>query len=275
MEKCQFWAKTTKEPAMSVNNLDRFLATIASGKLAIGACITFADPAVTELCADAGMDFLWIDGEHGEIDRNSAMLHFMAIRGTNCASLYRVPSCCHTEIKRIIDFAPAGIIIPMILTEEDARLAVEACRYPLTGTRGVGPRRQIRYGAMPIDEKYWEHARREPLVILQIEHVKAVKNLDKILQVPGVDSCLIGPYDLTCSMGKPGQFRDPEVIEVIDTICRKCRAAGKILGAYAESDYDLWAKRGIQFISAANDTGILFKGLQQMRAKVESQMEQA
>ena len=65
---------------MSVNQLDRFLATVRSGRLAIGAVITFSDPAVTELAADTGLDFLWIDGEHGEMDRNTAMMHMMAIR---------------------------------------------------------------------------------------------------------------------------------------------------------------------------------------------------
>ena len=98
---------------MKINNLEKFLATVASGRLALGAVITFADPAVTELCADAGMDFLWIDGEHGQMDRNTAMMHMMALRGTDCAPFYRVPACNHTEIKRVIDFAPAGVIVPM------------------------------------------------------------------------------------------------------------------------------------------------------------------
>lgn len=250
-----------------INNLEIFLEKIKSGKLAVGAVVTFNDPAVTELSADAGMDFLWIDGEHGEMDRNTAMLHLMAIRGTKCASFYRVPSCNHTEIKRIIDFAPAGVIIPMIMNADDARLAVEACRYPLDGNRGCGMRRQHRYGADSVNAEFYEQMKREPLVILQIEHIEAVRNLDAILEVPGIDSLMIGPYDLSMSMGKPGQFRDSEVRAAIDTICAKCRASGKILGAYAEGDYDLWKKRGIQYIGIVNDTGALLNGLQAMKQK--------
>ncbi len=248
-----------------VNNLEHFLGTIASGQLAVGAVVTFTDPEVSELAADAGMDFLWVDGEHGVMDRNTALLHNMAVRGTKCAVLYRVPACNHTEIKRIIDFAPAGVIVPMVLTKDDAELAVAACRYPLAGNRGVGPRRQLRHGADPMDAAYWEHSRHDPLVIIQIEHIDAVRNLDGILSIQGIDSLLIGPYDLSTSMGKPGQFRDPEVCAVIDEVCHKCRAAGKLLGAYTEGDYDLWRKRGLQYVCCANDTGILFKGLQAMK----------
>ncbi|MBP5638447.1 MAG: hypothetical protein J6X55_03150, partial [Victivallales bacterium] len=89
-----------------LNSLERFIEKMKSGQLAVGAVMTFTDPEVSELSADAGMDFLWIDGEHGVMDRTTAMLHIMAVRGTKCAPLYRVPACNHTEIKRIIDFAP-------------------------------------------------------------------------------------------------------------------------------------------------------------------------
>ncbi len=111
---------------MQINNLELFLDTIRSGKIALGTCITYTDPAVTETAAAAGLDFCWIDCEHGELERSTTMLHIMALRGTRCAPLVRVPACSHTEIKKVIDFAPAGIIIPMIMTADDARLAVAA-----------------------------------------------------------------------------------------------------------------------------------------------------
>ena len=245
---------------MRYNNLEKFQESIKNGKLCIGCCITFTDPAITEIAAEAGFDFCWIDGEHGVLDRNTAMLHIMALKGTDCAPFYRVPSCDHTEIKRVIDFAPAGIIVPMVMNEKDAEYAVAACRYPLAGNRGCGVRRGHCYGSMPIDE-YMERAKEEPLVILQIEHIEAVRNLDKILKVPGINSILIGPYDLTCSMGKPGQWDDPEVIATIDEICAKTREAGILLGAYAEADLSRWLnQRKIQYISCINDTGALMAG---------------
>ena len=253
---------------MKYNSFEKFMQSIREGKLCIGCCITFSDPVVTEMASEAGFDFCWIDGEHGEMDRNTALMHIMALKGTDCAPFYRVPACDHTEIKKVIDFAPAGIIVPMIMNAEDARYAVQACRYPLAGNRGCGMRRGHVYGTMPLDE-YFERSRKEPLVILQIEHVSAYRELEKILAVPGVDSILVGPYDLSYSLGKPGKWDDPEVAQILDDICLQTRKAGKILGTYAECDFERWKNRGVQYISCINDTGALFSGFQMMTAKVK------
>lgn len=244
---------------MKINNLENFMETVRSGRCALGALVSFTDPAVTELAADAGFDFVFIDGEHGVMDRNTAMLHLMAVRGTGCASFYRVPSCDHTEIKRVIDFGPAGIIVPMIMNADDARLAVEAMRYPLLGNRGCGFRRCVGYGAKEIDE-YWEIAKREPLVILQIEHIEAVRNIDSILAVEGIDAILVGPYDLSTSMGKSRQWYDPEVSAVYDLVAEKVKAKGLLLGASLDSEYAAWKKRGVDFLAIRGDYSAMLEG---------------
>jgi len=249
---------------MRVNGLKEFLGKIRAGKMPLGAVITFTDPAVTEVACASGFDFVWFDGEHGEFSRENAMLHLMAVKGTGVASLYRVPNCDHTEIKRIIDFAPAGIIVPMVLTAEDAARAVDACRYPVHGgSRGFGPRRGLDYGAGDI-AGYLEKSAHDPLVIIQLEHIEAARNLDAILGVPGLDAVIVGPYDFTMSMKKPGQFRDPEVTAILDDCCRKVRAKGLLLGCYAEGDFDLWRKRGVQFMAIKNDTTAMIMGFQEM-----------
>lgn len=251
---------------MKINNLEKFLAKIKLGQTPLGCCITFADSAVTEVACVAGFDFVWIDGEHGELDRGEAMLHMMAVKGTDTASFYRVPACDHTQIKRIIDFAPAGVIIPMVMNAKDAGRAVSACRYPPEGDRGCGFRRGLAYGAGDF-QKYWEASKHDPIVIIQLEHVAAVRELDNILAVPGVDSILIGPYDLTASMGKVGRWHDPDVAAIFDEVCAKTLKAGKLLGAYTECDYDLWKRRGIQYFSIKNDTNAMLLGFQtQMEA---------
>ena len=150
----------------------------------------------------------------------------------------------------------------MVNSAADAERAVSACRYPLRGDRGCSLRRVIRYGADPV-ERYLAQAEKEPLVILQMEHFQAVRNLDAILAVPGVDSICIGPYDLSSSVGKPGRFNDPEVSGMIDEICRKTRAAGVLLGAYGESDFEHWRQRGVQYMGIVNDTGALFQGFRE------------
>lgn len=255
---------------MDMNNLQSFLDKVKRGETAYGCCVTFADCAVTEVACAAGMDFVWIDGEHGEMDRLTAMHHMMAVKGTGVASFYRVPACDHTEIKKVIDFAPAGIIVPMVMDENDAARAVAACRYPMDGgNRGCGFRRGWNYGAEDLD-RYFGSSRREPLVILQLEHVDAAKRIDRILDVPGIDSVLVGPYDLSASMGRPGAFDDPEVSAVIDEVCRKTVSRGILLGCYTESAFDLWRRRGVSYMGIKNDTGALLEGLRAMKRRAMS-----
>ena len=234
-------------------------------KVELGAVVTLADAAVTEIVAAAGFDFVWIDGEHGIIDRKTAQDHIIAAAARKIKSYYRVPACDHTEIKRIIDLDPDGIIVPMVMDAKDAARAVSACRYPIHGgDRGCGYRRGFDYGARNLDD-YLEEARRRPLVILQLEHIVAVRNLDAILAVPGVDAVMIGPYDLSMSMGKPGQWTDPEVAAVYDDCCRRIKAAGKALGVYAECLFDAWKRRGVDWLAVKNDTNAMLERLQDMR----------
>lgn len=245
---------------MDFNACEIFLEKIRSGRIAVGCVITFTDPAVTELAADSGMDFCWIDAEHGPLDRLTVQNHLIALRGTRCAPLLRVPDNDYTEIKKLIDLGPAGIIVPMVRNAEEARRAVDACRYPPVGSRGAGFRRAVHYGATDLRE-YLRRSAEEPLVILQLEHIDACRDLDAILAVPGIAAMLVGPYDLSASMGCPGDFDDPEFNRVLDEACAKIRRAGVMLGAYTESHYERWIRRGVQFFGIANDTGALFAGL--------------
>ena len=134
---------------MKINNLEIFKDTIKK-RMAFGTCISLADATISELAADAGFDFCWIDMEHGVMSITDLMHHVMALRGTNCAAFVRVPDSSHTSIKKVIDLAPAGIIAPMINSADAAREIVRACRFPMDGgSRGYGPRRGCLYGNMP------------------------------------------------------------------------------------------------------------------------------
>ena len=252
---------------MFENRCREFVEKARSGRMPLGAVVTFADAAVTEVLCAAGLDFVWIDGEHGIIDRKTAQDHLIAAAAQGVPALYRVPACDHTEIKRIIDLTPAGIIVPMVMNAEDAAKAVAACRYPVHGgNRGCGFRRGFDYGLRATDD-YLEDARANPLVIVQLEHIDAVRDLDRILAVRGVDSVLIGPYDLSMSMGKPGAWHDQEVRATFDEACRRIKAAGILLGVYAECDFDLWKRRGVDYIAIKNDTNAMLDGARAMIAK--------
>jgi 2-keto-3-deoxy-L-rhamnonate aldolase RhmA len=160
----------------------------------------------------------------------------------------------------------------MVNTAEFARAAVAACRYPPTGNRGCGTRRAVGYGAKPFDA-YLKEAEQDPLVIVQIEHIDAVRNLDEILKVPGLGSICIGPYDLSGSMGKLGQTSDPEVVQVIEEICEKTRRAGVMLGAFG-TPFSVWQKRGIQWTALCSDSSSMFSHSKKVLGDVQKEQGQ-
>ena len=254
---------------MQINNLEKFLKKAQSGPPASGMVITLKDPAVSELAADAGYDFTWLDMEHSPLTLDDAANHIMALRGTDCAPFVRVPWNEPGIIKPIIDLAPAGVIIPMVCTAEELRAAVSACRYPPEGTRGCGLRRAIHYGAKTTEE-YFAEAASEPLVIAQIEHIDAVRNLDEILAVKHLGSICIGPYDLSGSIGKFAQPNAPEVSELIDEICLKAHKAGVMVGAFAEKP-ELWKHRKLDWAALCTDYGAIFNASQQKIRELNQQ----
>jgi len=109
-------------------------------------------------------------------------------------------------------------------------------------------------------DEYWNASAHDPMVILQIEHIDAVRDLDRILALPGLDSVLVGPYDLSASMGKAGQWDDPEVAEAYDTVARKAKAAGVLLGVSLECEYEAWKRRGVDYMAVRSDTGAMLEG---------------
>lgn len=218
---------------MEINSLEVFKKTVASGRTALGCVIQTPDATVTEVAAASGFDFVWIDMEHGVNMPEDVLNHIRAVRGTKCAPFVRVPSNEPWLVKTVIDFVPAGVIFPMVNTPEDARAAIAACRYPMEGgERGFGVRRGTAYGARPLAEYLADSRRGDPMVILQIEHRKAVENLDAILAVPGWDSVCVGPCDLSASYGRPMQFHAPEVSAALAEVFRKVSASDKMLGGF-------------------------------------------
>lgn len=251
---------------MSISNYDKFVNRIRTGKLSIGLVITLNDLTVSELAGEVGYDFTWIDMEHAPITIESAMHHIIALKGTDCAPLVRVPWNRAEIIKPVLDLAPAGIIIPMVNSAAEAKAAVEACRYPLKGIRGCGVRRANRYGQTPFPD-YLKISESEPMVIVQVETMEAVRNLDEILKVPGIGSICIGPVDLSGSMGKLNQLDDPEVNSVIDEVCRKVKASKVPLGT-AGGPLELWKKRGVDWIALASDcSGIVAQAKELLKGK--------
>ncbi|MCQ2388453.1 MAG: aldolase/citrate lyase family protein [Kiritimatiellae bacterium] len=206
----------------------------ARGERPLGCCTTFTDPRVAELAREAGFDFVWIDGEHGEYDRATARAMIKAVQALGMAAFFRVPECRGDHVRRICDFRPDGVIVPMAMDEDDVAYAAGRCDAAVR-------------------------------LVVQLEHVSAVRRLDAILRVPGLWSVLVGPYDLTASMGREGRWHDPEVSATFDAACAKVKAAGLPLGVYTERDFDLWKRRGCDYFSIKNDTNAMLLGFRAIR----------
>ena len=172
---------------------------LARGEPSIGSWISTGSPIVAEIMAHAGFDWLTVDMEHNAIDLENLQACFHAIGTTSTIPFVRVPWQDPQILKRVLDIGAYGVVVPNIHNPEEASLAVQACRYPPEGFRGVGSLRGQLYGG----PDYYEKANEEIVVVLMIEDVEAVLRIDEICQVPGVDVLFIGPNDLASSLGLP------------------------------------------------------------------------
>jgi 2-dehydro-3-deoxyglucarate aldolase/4-hydroxy-2-oxoheptanedioate aldolase len=252
-----------------VENAPLFRDKLATGKTLLGTCITFVDPCVTEALTRV-LDFVWIDTEHNPLSLERVQGHIMATKGSETTPLVRVPANDPVLIKPVLDIGAAGVIVPLVKTVDDVRLAVSACRYPPEGVRGFGPRRPAGYGARG-GEEYCRLANRSIITIVQIEQVEALNNLDEILAVPGLTSVVVGPNDLAASLGYTGQPRHAEVLRAIDTVIAKSRAAKIPMGIAVGDDPELlveWADKGVNWLSIAADFILLVRVASQLAGRV-------
>ena len=198
----------------------------------IGTLITLPAPEVAEIMSEVGYDWLFIDTEHGSFDAQSAQAILQAV-DHQCPCVIRIPSNDEVWIKKALDIGATGIIAPGVKTGAEAERIVQMCKYPPHGTRGVGIGRAHGYGLN--FQEYVTNANDETAVILQAENTEAVENIVDIVNIAGVDAILIGPYDLSASMGKMGQIQDAQVQSAIATVAESCRKAGRPLGIFADS----------------------------------------
>lgn len=195
---------------------------LRAGETVIGSWINSGSPIVGELMAACGFDFLCVDVEHSAVDLPQAQQLFQAIRSgrPECAAIVRLHGVDYAFVKRYLDAGARGVVAPLVRTREEAALLVQATKYPPLGLRGVGFCRANSYGLRLADE--FERANEEVLLAVQIEHIDAVRNIDEILSVPGIDAAFIGPYDLTASMGITAQFEHPDYLSARAAILAAC-----------------------------------------------------
>lgn len=235
---------------------------IARGEVAVGTYVTFTDCALSELLGNVGYDFLWLDMEHTALDKNQILYHLIAAQAAGKPTFLRVAWNDPILVKPMLDLGPDALVLPNIRTREQAECAVAACAYPPEGIRGFGPTRATQYGQIPA-ASYIKNAKKAFWRIMQIEDVQAVRNIDEILSVEGIDSVLIGPNDLSGSAGLLGQTSHPDMLQLYDRIAEACRRHSIPFGvaiAYEENAVRQWIDRGVNWISVGADFGHIVAG---------------
>jgi 2-keto-3-deoxy-L-rhamnonate aldolase RhmA len=253
--------------------INRFRQKLHSGYVCLGAGITLSDPLVTEALADS-VDFFWIDLEHSAMSAQTLGLHLLAARARDVPALVRVPASNTPFIKPVLDVGAEGIIVPQVRSVDEVRQVVADCRYAPAGRRGYGPRVPSNYGRDG-GQAYIERASREVFVSVQIETVEALEALDDILAVGGLDSLVIGPWDLSGALGVLGQVEHPRVVAAIDRIIAKTRDAGIFIGAGMGNDAGYaqrMAQRGIQWLQVGSDFGYLVECMDQITSSVRCRL---
>ncbi len=201
---------------------------IKAGKKTAGAWVQLASPFTAEIFSSAGFDWLMLDMEHAPGDILTLVSQVHAMKGTDSVPLVRTPWNDFVAIKKILDAGAQGVLIPYVNSKEEAELAVKTCKYPTEGIRGVaGSPRAAGYG-MNIGN-YLQRANDEIFIMIAVETPEAVKNLDEILEVEGLDGIFIGPMDLASSMGYFGNPAEPKVQAAIKEIEAKVFASDKVL----------------------------------------------
>ena len=235
-----------------------------SDLIALGSWITFQSDKSIEVLSNFPFDWLCIDIEHNLFNNETLLNLIRTIQYYEKAALVRIDSNDPVIIKKCLDSGADGLIIPMINSAEDALKAVRSCYYPPIGNRGVGLSRAQKYGLEFENYKNWLE---ENLVIIaQIEHHEGISNLDQIVKIDGIDGLIIGPYDLSASIGHPGEIERAEMKEMIEKFQKTCIKAGKAFGEHIVHPDKLKLNKtiesGARFIAYGTDFNFMIRGLE-------------
>lgn len=242
-----------------------FKQRLQSGEPLIGLWIGLADPYCAELAANAGFDWLLLDGEHAPNDLRGLLGQLQSLAPYPAQPVIRPAIGDTTVIKQLLDIGAQTLLVPMIESAEQARQMVSAMRYPPSGMRGVGSplARASRWNTIP---DYLTRADEQMCLLLQIESLAGLRELDAIIAVDGVDGIFIGPADLSASMGYLGQPGHPEVQAAIEDAILRIVQAGKAAGILS-GDQALarrYLELGATFVAVGVDTTVLMRGLQNL-----------
>lgn len=240
--------------------INHFKNTLKAQQVQIGLWLGLGETFSAEICAGAGFDWLLIDAEHGPNDLRSILAQLQAIAPYTSQPVVRPPQGDHVLIKQLLETGVQTLLIPMVETAEQAKMLVQAMRYPPYGIRGVGSAlaRASRWGRIG---NYMEEADEQMCLLIQVETRTGIENLDKILQVECVDGIFFGAADLAASYGLKGESNHPDIVQCILEGLRKVKSHGRTGGVLC-SDKSLnqqYIEAGATFVAVGIDTLLLAK----------------
>ena len=249
---------------MRINPVKRLLR---AGKPVVGTWLSLGSITAARFMARAGFDYLTVDVEHSLVNVETTTHMLASIADAGCVPLVRVPSCRHDHIKRVLDNGGYGIVVPMVLSRQEAAEAVAACHYPPRGNRSVGGSvHALNFAATPAD--YYAKVDDEVLVVLQCEHIQAVRNFEEIYSVPGIDAVFVGPNDLNASMrDADGRPPAPEVFkQALADILAACKRLKVPAGIHTFSveEAKMRIDEGWQFIAVNSELKFMTEAAKQV-----------
>ena len=248
--------------------INHFKRRLHSGEPQIGLWLGLADAYCAELAANAGFDWLLIDGEHAPNDLRGMLAQLQAVAPYPSQAVIRPVIGDTALIKQVLDIGAQTLLVPMVETAEQAQQLVKAMHYPPKGIRGVGSAlaRASRWNTLP---GYLDHADEQMCLLVQIENKEGLANLDEIVAVQGVDGVFIGPADLSAAMGHRGNPGHPDVQAAIEDAIVRIGKAGKAAGILS-ADEKLarrYIELGAAFVAVGVDTTVLMRGLRELAGK--------
>lgn len=237
----------------------RIREKLHSGKPSLGSWMQIPNSSVAEIMGSANYDWIAVDLEHGAFSRQILPNIFLAIENGGALPIARLAQPLPNDVKQALDAGARGLILPMIETEEQLKIAIDSAYYPPDGTRGVGYCRANLFGKH-FDE--YSQQSNDILIVAQIEHIRAVENLEGILSVENIDAIIIGPYDLSGSMNLTAQFNHPEFVKVFEDILNTAKKFKVPPGLHiVQPDQETLRSRisqGFQFIAYGTDAVFLY-----------------
>lgn len=257
------------------NRSEKLARSLRGHEPVFGAWTSLGHPSITEIFVRMGVDFVGIDLEHSTINGEQAQRIIAASHAGGVACLPRVASHDGESIRQLLDSGADGVIVPNVTTVEEVQQIVKWCKYPPIGERSFGVSRAQGYG---FDFHGYSAAwNRCSLLVIQIESVLGVRNIDRLLEQDAVDGVMMGPYDLSGSLGVPGRLEDPRVLEACSKVVEACRRVGKACGTQVveptPDNVEACFEQGYRFVVLASDLFLLWKWSERMQRLILAQRQ--